>query len=286
MTQTQQKNLLHLLVLRLLASLYHYKLLHQQVTPTCQAKGMNLSPSLSYSLKCPKRFSQEQQRIPTIATFASSHLGREVHKRIAQSLKQNQVASTTTLNLPRRIILQENETLSELETRAQNALEFFNNKCLSYLKQNIVTHIEHKIETIYQLKKSTLTLTGVIDCIIKTPNQEHIIDWKTSSATYSQNQLRFYLMLRQLETKQAPKSAEAISLSQQNSHNETSTSNLEDWFKTYLEQMQQDLKASQTQQAKSGKHCKYCPYAHTCDNSEAPKRQLLDTWTGEVSHLG
>lgn len=256
------------------------------VTSTHHANSMNLSPSLSYTLKCPKRYHLERtQRTKTLAPFASSSIGQIVHKRIATSLKTNTPANTQELALPKRLLLQENQDLNQLCQRAQDSLTYFNDKCLPYLKQHQITHVEHRIKQTYTLNKQPLNLTGVIDCIIKTTDKEHIIDWKTSSATHSQNQLRFYLKLRELETKQTPKSAEAISLSQQNSHNETPNHSLTIWFDSYLTELLNDLQASQSKEAKSGKHCTYCPYAHTCENSEAPTRYMLDTWTGELIEL-
>ena len=260
---------------------------HYVVTSRIHAGYMNLSPSLSFSLRCPKRYSLEyKQRQKTLAPFASSIIGKLVHKRIAQSLRTNQAASTKTLELPRRLLLQEHEDLYSLCKRAEDALRYFNESCLRYLKQHSVTHIEHRITTTYSLEGQRLSLTGVIDCIIKTPEKEHIIDWKTSSVSYSQEQLKFYLCLRELETQKAPKSAEAISLSQRNSHCESYSTGLENWLTNYLKDMLNHLEKSQSQEAISGRHCTYCPYAPSCKASEAPERYVLDTWTGEVSYLG
>ena len=256
------------------------------VTRRAHAVSMNISPSLTFVANCPRRYHLERNlKQKTLAPFASSVIGQLVHKRIARSLKTATQADMSELELPKRLLLHEDQDLSHLLQRAQDALTYFNNKCLPYLQNHQVILIEHRIKESYILNNQTFTLTGVIDCIIQTSDAEHIIDWKTGSAERATDQLRFYLMLRQLETKQAPKSAEAISLSERNSHNERATDDLPNWFNGYLTDLLRHLEASQPQEARSGKHCQYCPYAHTCETSKAPKRYLLDTWTGKVAQL-
>ncbi len=278
---------IHFVLLPLILTLHALKrLLPNAVTSKHHAKAMKLSPSLKYSLKCPKRLHLEKtQKQSILAPFASSTLGQVVHKRIATSLKTKQNTCTQNISLPKRLVLQENEDAQQLIRRAQDSLTYFNNKCLPYIEQHEVSHIEHRITSTYTLKEETLSLTGVIDCILKTPQKEHIIDWKTSSANYSHEQLRFYLALRQLETQENNQTAEAISLSEQNSHTEHNNPNLKNWLDSYLTELQTDLKNSQTKKAKAGSHCKYCPYAQDCQESQAPERYMLDTWTGEITDL-
>lgn len=115
-------------------------MLQNAVTNKHHAKAMKLSPSLKYSLQCPKRLHMEKtQKQPTLAPFASSSLGQAVHQRIATSLKTKQAASTKDIKLPKRLLLQENEDAQQLITRAQDALNYFNNKCLPYIEQHKVS---------------------------------------------------------------------------------------------------------------------------------------------------
>lgn len=243
---------------------------------------MNLSPSLKPVLACPKRFHLEKtERQRTLAPFASSQLGSLVHRRIAASLRGQTTASTEPFKLARRVFLQQTEDLSDLCHRAHTCLGFFNDKVLPYLAQHNVCGVERRLCRHITLDGAQYRLTGVIDCMIQTPQGKHIIDWKTSSVTCSEVQLKFYLALLYLESHEQNLSAEAISLSRGESQSIRFSSELENWLKDYLKALISDLNSS-SREAKPGSHCKYCPYAQSCEVSQAPKRILLDTWTGEI----
>ncbi|MCA9839655.1 MAG: PD-(D/E)XK nuclease family protein [Trueperaceae bacterium] len=248
---------------------------------------MNLSPSLSYVLACPKRYHLEKvQKQKTPAPFASATLGNLVHKRIAYSLRTGNKASLDPFDLPRRLLLQEYEDLSDLCQRAEDSLSYFNDKVLSYLAQFKLHSVEYRLTTSLKLDQDTYNLSGVIDCMIQTPKGLHILDWKTSSVKSSDAQLKFYLVLAYLEWRERELSAEAVSLSTGESQMLTFSPELKDWFKDYLRDMVSALAECERKMPKPGSHCKYCPFAHACELSEAPERVLLDMWTGEVSYLG
>ena len=271
------------LVTGLAFSFRHNSLSPDDATSPYKTISMNLSPSLKHSLACPKRFHLEKiRRHRTLAPFASTHLGHEVHKRIANGLRSQTPASTAPLTLPRRIFLQDEEELGELYHRAHTCLSLFNNKVLPYIAQYKVCSVEQRLCTQVNLDHTSYSLTGVIDCVMQTPKGKHIIDWKTSSLRGSEAQLKFYLALVYLESHERKLSAEAISLSSGESQAIEFSSELKNWLKEYLRALISDLKNSESQEAKPGSHCKYCPHAQACEVSKAPKRILLDTWTGEI----
>jgi hypothetical protein len=197
---------------------------------------ITFSPNLHTILSCPKRFYLERvlrRNIP--APFASSVMGQEVHKRIAKSLRTSSPVSTAPLPLPRRVILGQDQDLEELMDRAQQALYRFN-ACREWLGQYETVAVEHRITLPYFCGAGFVQVGGVIDLILKTPQGEVLIDWKTGS--YAAEQLKFYL-LRYYETLEPPKHAEAISLGTGESlcvvHWEES---LNEWFEEMVMQMQ------------------------------------------------
>lgn len=273
-------------LLLLMMKLWYRCLLLSGVTSLFNTGAMNLSPSLSYVLACPKRFYLEKvQKQKTPAPFASATLGNLVHKRIAYSLRTGNKASLDPFDLPRRLILQEHEELSELCQRAEDSLGYFNNKALPFLAQFKLYAVEYRLSTTVRLDQNTYSLSGVIDCIIETPKGLHILDWKTSSVKSSEAQLKFYLALAYLEWRKRELSAEAVSLSTGESQMLKFSPELKDWFKDYLRDMVSALAGCETKRPNPGTHCKYCPFVQECELSEAPERVLLDTWTGEIAEL-
>ncbi len=245
-----------------------------------------LSYSLGSVLRCPRRFHLEKvRRERVLAPFASSVLGREVHRRIAVSLRHGEPADEGSFALPKRVLLPKGETLDDLTWRAQHALTFFNVKCRAWLGEQRICHVEHYIVRPVGLGGATIQVSGILDLIFTSAEGDVLIDWKTGSAQRSEDQLRFYLGLRFLETGRAPRQAEAVGLSAGDSLCVTWDEDLLAWFGGKLERLKRDLEAYHTQEAVPGRHCTYCPYAQGCEVGEAPERYLLDTHTGELTEI-
>ena len=245
-----------------------------------------LSYSLESVLRCPRRFHLEKvHRERVLAPFASSVLGREVHRRIAVSLRHGEPADEGSFALPKRVLLPKGETLDDLTWRAQHALTFFNVKCRAWLGEQRLRHVEHYIVQPVELGGATVQVSGILDLIFTSAEGDVLIDWKTGSAQRSEDQLRFYLGLRFLETGRAPRQAEAVGLSAGDSLCVGWDEDLPAWFGGKLEQMHTNLGACHTQAAVPGRHCTYCPYAQGCEVGEAPERYLLDTHTGELTEM-
>lgn len=244
-------------------------------------------PSFSISLEpllaCPRRYRLEKVRRELCAApFAASELGKAVHRRIAKSLLLDAPADEGAFALPRRVTLQPGEELEELIWRAHSALAYFNARCRGWLRDKKVSCVERYILRPYPLAGETVEVSGVLDLVLEGPKGEALVDWKTGSAARSEAQLKFYLVLRHLETGSAPCHAEAISLSGGEPLCIPWSDELPAWFAAKLERMRSALEACREPVARPGRHCAYCPYAHDCEASEAPARQLLDTTSGEL----
>ena len=262
---------------------------HPGVTAPFYASSMSeftqpaLSPSLNAVLRCPRRFHLEKlRRARTLAPFASSALGQEVHRRIAQSLREGAPADEGALTPPRRVLLQAGETLDSLIWRAQCALTLYNVKCRAWLQAHPVKAVEHYCRQPYQSGAEQVTVSGIFDLILASDEGDVLVDWKTGGADRSETQLKFYLVLRFLETGQPPRRAEAISLSTGRSLTVPWTPDLPLWFGEMVASMMRWLEACREDTPEAGGHCRYCPYAYGCEHSEAPGRTLSDTFTGEV----
>ena len=254
-----------------------------------RALPYNLSYSLESVLRCPRRFYLERvRRERVVAPFASSYFGKRVHQRIATSLRTNLPADTSAFRLPRRLLLQGGETLDDLAWRAQNALTLFNLKCRLWLRDKEIKHVEHYLLQPYRSGDVDIKVSGILDLILTSRKGDTLIDWKTGSAHESEDQLKFYLMLRYLETGREPRHAEAISLSTGEPLCVEWSEAIPRWFEGRLLEMSRRVERCQddAEVAEAGRHCTYCPYAHACDQSEAPGGCVLDTFTGEVQGLG
>ncbi len=252
-----------------------------------EAMKPSFSYSLSHTLRCPRRFHSEKlQKEPVLAPFASSTLGREVHVRVAASLHRGTPADERSFRLPKRVLLQAGENLDDLVWRAHCALSFYNAKCRAWLARKTTTCVEHYVSRPYPLQSETVQVSGIFDLVLSSAKGDVLIDWKTGSAQRSEDQLKFYLMLRFLETGRRPRHAEAVALGTGEPLCIVWDSEVEPWFEDKLEAMRRDLAACHTRAAVPGFHCTYCPYAQRCEASEAPNRWVLDTFTGEVTHLG
>ena len=160
-----------------------------------------MTPSFSYSLaqtlRCPRRFHAEKlQKEPVLAPFAASTLGHEVHARIAASLRRGTPADERPFRLPKRVLLHTGENLDDLVWRAHCALIFYNAKCRAWLAGKTVVCVEHTIRRPYAFAGETVQVSGILDLVLATPKGDMLIDWKTGSAQRSEDQLKFYLMLR------------------------------------------------------------------------------------------
>lgn len=236
------------------------------------------SYSLSQTLRCPRRFGLEKlQKEPVLAPFASSVLGGEVHARIAAGLRNREPADERPFRLPKRVLLHAGESLDDLIWRAHTALTFYNAKCYAWLCARNVYRVENYISRSYKLEGEIVQVSGILDLVLSTPEEDVLIDWKTGSAQRSEDQLKFYLMLRFLETGRRPRHAEAVALGTGEPLCIPWDDSVEPWFARKLERMRRDLGACSTGEAVSGTHCSYCPYAHRCELSEA-STHLRPNW--------
>ena len=248
-----------------------------------------LSHSLISVIACPRRYHLERVARETVpAPFATSFLGQRVHRRIALSLERGEPASTRPFRLPRRLLFREGDDVEALLQRATDGLDFFNRKCRPWLEQHTLLHTERFIKAPLHGHGVPVLVGGKLDAIFRTRRGELIIDWKTGALVQATEQLRFYLALRRLETGREPLRAEAVSLSTGESEVVAWEEETGVWFRKHVAEMAERLEQAQHHSSRlllPGPHCGYCPYAHTCEASEATPRRVLDTHTGEVQAL-
>ena len=247
-----------------------------------------LSYSLTATLACPRRYTLERvERRLVPAPFVSSFLGRRVHQRVARSLREDEPASLESFRLPRRLLLREGDDVNTLLHRATESLHFFNRKGRPWVEGHTLLHTEHFISVPLRGCGLPLWGSGKLDAILEMRRGELIVDWKTGALAQPTAQLRFYLELRRLETGCDALRAEALSLSSGESVVVAWDEGTHGWFQEHVYEMVARLEDARTHPDRlvPGTHCGYCPYAHGCEASEAGPRRVLDTETGEVTHL-
>jgi hypothetical protein len=250
--------------------------------------AISLYPTLEQTLSCPKRFTLEKvQRKETLAPFMTSELGRQVHGRIAHSLRSKTPANESEFCLPRRLLLNQGESTETLMTRAYACLEHFNNYCRPWLAEFEVVAVEHKITTSLAWFDEDLKITGVIDAVVKTPDGVLLLDWKTGGMFGADEQLRWYFALYTMTNPDVVLEARAINLFSSETCVVKNFATPQSWLATKVKALLTSFKLAQEDKYKAvaGQQCHYCPYAGGCGSSRAKPRVMLDTFDGEVIAL-
>lgn len=241
-----------------------------------------LFPSLEADLACPSRYVRTyvlREEVP--GPFASTALGKEVHARIARSLRQGTPVDLSPMRLPRRVVLSEGEGLDGLMERAETALKRFEGDYRPLLRGQELW-VEEKLVARLTLDGQPLHLHGRVD--VWTDGGE-VFDWKTS-APRDPHQLRFYLFLLHQATGTEPRTARAVDLVGGAELVEAWSPEVVRWGYQRLRAMKEAVEAAlDNPRTVPGPACRYCPYAHACPASVAPPRRLVDTLTGESHPL-
>lgn len=245
--------------------------------------AVTLYPTLEVDLACPSRYVRARVRKELVpAPFASTVLGKEVHERIASSLRGGVPVNQESFRLPRRVLLSEGEELGSLLGRAQRSLarfeadyrpDLWGEPCL----------VEEFLTWNLELDGELLQFVGRLDLLLG----QEVWDWKTGSPKNGREQLRLYLFLLYGATGEPPRLARAVSLESGEEAAEAWSGEIVSWGYAWLRRVRKALEAAlaNPEALNPGPACRYCPYAHACQASVAPKRYLLDTRTGEVTDL-
>jgi hypothetical protein len=247
-----------------------------------------LYPTLEQTLSCPKRYTLEKgERKEIVAPFMTSELGRQVHGRIAHSLRSNTPANQREFCLPRRLLLNQGESAETLMTRAYACLEHFNTYCRPWLAEAEVVAVEHKIVSSLSWFDESVTISGVIDAVIKTRDGVLLLDWKTGSLAGADEQLRWYFALYAMTNPDVVLEAKAINLFSSETCVVKDFATPQSWLATKVKALLTSFKLAQENKYKAvaGQQCYYCPYAEGCGSSKAKPRVMLDTFDGEVIAL-
>lgn len=247
--------------------------------------AITLYPTLAQTLSCPKRYTLEKvQRKEILAPFMTSELGRQVHNRIAHSLRSNKPANESELCLPRRLLLSQGESPDTLMTRAYACLEHFNNYYRPWLAEFEVVAVEHKIVSRLSWFDEAITISGVIDAVVKTPDGVLLLDWKTGSMAGVDEQLRWYFALYCMDQPETQLEARAINLFSSETYVVKDFATPQSWLANKVRALLSSFKLAQENKHKAvaGRQCQYCPYAEGCGSSTAKARVMLDTFTGEI----
>ncbi len=244
--------------------------------------ALTLFPTLEADLACPSRYVRThvfREEVP--GPFASTALGKEVHARIAQSLRQGAPVDLRPFRLPRRLVLSQEESLDGLLERARASLERFE-ACHRPLLAGQALWVEERLSAEFTLDGQPLEFRGRVD--VRTAGGE-ILDWKTSSPK-DPHQLRLYLFLLRQTTGKEPREARAVGLADGKELREAWSEEIIPWGYRRLQAMKEALEAALANpRVNPGPACRHCPYAHACPASVAPPRRLVDTFTGEVRPL-
>jgi PD-(D/E)XK nuclease superfamily len=248
--------------------------------------AISLYPTLEQALSCPKRYTLEKvERKEIKASFMTSELGRQVHGRIAHSLRSNSPANERAFCLPRRLLLNQGESDDTLMTRAYACLEHFNNYCRPWLAEVEVVATEHKLSSSLSWFDEDIKMSGVIDAIVKLPDGTTLLlDWKTGGLSGADEQLRWYFALYGMNNPETQLAARAINLFSSETYVVKDFATPQSWLATKVKALLSSFKLAQENKDKAvaGQQCHYCPYAGGCGSSKAKPRVVLDTFTGEV----
>jgi PD-(D/E)XK nuclease superfamily len=245
-----------------------------------------LYPTIEQTLSCPKRYTLEKvERRDVIAPFMTSELGRQVHGRIAHSLRSNTPVNEREFCLPRRLLLNQGESADTLMTRAYACLEHFNTHCRPWLAEVKVVAVEHKLSSSLSWFGEDIKISGVIDAVVKTSEDTALLlDWKTGGMSGADEQLRWYFALYGMNYPNSALEARAINLFSSETCVVKEFETPQSWLATKVKALLTSFKLVQENKYKAvaGQQCYYCPYAQGCGSSKAKPRVMLDTFDGEV----
>lgn len=244
--------------------------------------ALTLFPTLEADLACPNRYVRThvfREEVP--GPFASAALGKEVHARIARSLRRGAPVDLSPFRLPRRLVLSQGESLEGLLERARASLERFEAHHRPLLDGQKLW-VEERLTARFTLDGRPVELKGRLDVLTEGGK---VLDWKTSSPR-DPSQLRFYLFLFHQATGKEPCEARAVGLVGGEELREAWSGEIIPWGYRRLQVLKGILEAALANpRVNPGPACRYCPYAHACPASVAPPRRLVDTLTGEARPL-
>jgi PD-(D/E)XK nuclease superfamily len=247
-----------------------------------------LYPTLEQTLSCPKRYTQEKvERKAVLAPFMTSEIGRQVHGRIAHSLRSGKLANESEFCLPRRLILNQGESADTLMTRAYACLNNFNQHCRPWLAGLEVVAVEQKLSFKPAWFTEAITVSGIIDAVVKTSEGILLLDWKTGSMASANEQLRWYFALYSMMNPDERLEARAINLFNSETIVVKNFAMSQSWLYTKVKALLASLMLVRDNPNKvvAGQQCNYCHYAQNCEASKAKPRVMLDTFDGEVVAL-
>lgn len=250
--------------------------------------AIKLYPTLEQTLSCPKRYTLETvQRNNVLAPFMTSELGKQVHNRIAHSLRTGKPANKQEFSLPRRLLLNHGESTDTLMTRAYECLHNFNEHCRPWLIGLEVMAVEHKVSTTVNWFEEPINLSGRIDAVLRTPDSLLLLDWKTGGMIRTDEQLKWYVALYTMNNPDCVLEARAMNLVSSETVVVKDFEKPQVWLYEKVKALLTLLKLAKQQPMKAvaGQQCHYCPYAEGCGSSVAKPRTMLDTFDGEVMAL-
>jgi hypothetical protein len=248
-----------------------------------------LYPTLEQTLSCPKRYTLETvQRKDVLAPFMTSELGRQVHSRIAHSLRTGEPANEQEFSLPRRLLLNYGESVDTLMTRAYECLHNFNEHCRPWLEGFEVVAVEHKVCKTVNWFEEPVNLSGRIDAVLRSSEGYFLLlDWKTGGMIRTDEQLKWYVALYAMDDPDCALEARAMNIVSSETVVVKDFERPQVWLYEKVKALLTLLKLAKQQPMKTvaGQQCYYCPYAEGCGSSVAKPRTMLDTFDGEVMAL-
>jgi hypothetical protein len=249
----------------------------------------SLYPTLEQTLSCPKRYTLETvQRKEILAPFMTSELGSQAHNRIAHSLRAGKPANVQEFSLPRRLLLNYGENAEAPMTRAYECLHNFNEYCRPWLTGFEVVAVEQKISTTVNWFEESVTLSGRIDAVLRIPEGGLLLlDWKTGGMIRTDEQLKWYVALYEMNDPDCVLEARALNLLSSETVVVKDFEKPQTWLYEKVKALLTllNLAKQQPMKAVAGQQCHYCPYTEGCSPNVAKPRTMLDTFDGEVMTL-
>jgi PD-(D/E)XK nuclease superfamily len=225
-----------------------------------------LSLSKLSALSCPRRYTLEYlRREPTLAPFASSVFGSQVHADIQAQLAGQPPPSR---RLPARLLLHPGTSLDRFQARAEQAMHTF-----TKLRPGL-------IEVFAELPLDGVTLRLRVDYLYKRGGTLQLVDWKTGADSPARLQLGTYLSWAHHAFGTTRAHGQVVNLSNGHTTDLAYSAALDTEVRSHYQVAARQLDHLDADITAPGPACRYCPYAWSCPAVSETSYGLLNTRDG------
>jgi hypothetical protein len=246
---------------------------------------LSLTPSKLPVIECPNRYARQYLRREAVpAPFLVTHLGSEVHDRIAHSLQAREEPSAAPFKLPARAILVAGQTVEDLEQRSRTALEEFRREHLPRSGGGLV---ECPVTLELRTPAGKVRVNARLDHLAVSTARALITDWKTGPLRNVRLQLATAAYWAHQALGLDNVVARAVSLT-------SGACEEVAWSRALAEEVEVAYGQAAVavarvsggeEPARPGGGCLWCPYALACQAVGEPPWTMVNTRTGEMTPL-